>query len=378
MCRKNAINYYSLLSVCHQCKCVCSIKKINVKLVFHEGVDKAKLIVLYDNGLEMQKVDVSKDTSLTETLIETEVHAPYLKVVILGLYKEDRFGNIENFYTNQAYARIDIYKATDNVADQQYKLKLEGISDDIGRVAHTNAIRNEIDELATLRENPKLQENEVLRKQYNAKSSLLMEKERALIKEHNKEFYYQDLFLKNINAWYYYMNKSELLSFFNTTFEDELKNSPFGERILAGIAALEIDENILAPDIALPSLTGKMIELKDYKGKYVLIDFWATWCKPCIQKMPMLKELSVKYKAKGLVTMFISTDTDVEKWNAFKMKNSPDIINILDDEYKVAELWRVQSLPQTFLVDKQGRVIYSTKSSNDENLEKLKAILEKL
>jgi len=353
-------------------------KKISVRLVFHEGVDKAKLLVLYDNGLETQKLDVSKDASLREELMETEVHAPYVKVIILGLYKEDRFGNIENFYTNQAYARIDIYKATDNIANQQYKLKLEGISDDIGRVTHTNAIRNEINELAALRENPKLQGNEVLRKQYNIKISLLRQKEQALIKEHNKEFYYQDLFLKNINTWYYDMNKSELLSFFNTTFDDELKNSPFGERILAGISTLEIDENILAPDISLPSLTGKMIELKDYKGKYVLIDFWATWCKPCIQKMPILKELSAKYKAKGLVTMFISTDTDAEKWEAFTMKNSADIINILDDECKVAELWRVQSLPQTFLVDTQGRVIYSAKSSNDENLEKLKAILEKL
>lgn len=347
-------------------------------MVFHEGVDKNKFVVLYDNGLSTEKFVLAKDASLKEAIIETELHTPYLKVTILGLYKEDKFDNIENFYTNQTNARIDIFKATDSVSNLQYKLKLEGISDDIGRVTYTNALRNEIDELALLRENSDIRKSDTLMKRYNEIAFLLRQKERALIKEYNTEFYYQDLFLTNINTWYYDMNKSELLSFFNTTFDDELKNSPFGERILAGISALEIDENTLAPDISLPSSDGKVIALKDYKGKYVLIDFWATWCKPCIQKMPMLKELTAKFKAKGLVTMFISTDTDAEKWKAFTMKNNPDIINILDDEYKVAELWRVQSLPQTFLIDKQGKVIYSSKSSNDENLKKLKAILEKL
>jgi peroxiredoxin len=71
-------------------------------------------------------------------------------------------------------------------------------------------------------------------------------------------------------------------------------------------------EAIDAPDFTLKSITGEDITLSDYRGKVVLLDFWATWCGPCMQSIPELVRLREKYKDKGLVVLGISVDTTAQ------------------------------------------------------------------
>ncbi|WP_165372109.1 TlpA family protein disulfide reductase [Emticicia agri] len=349
-----------------------------MKLVFHEGVDKKNLTITYDNGLTWQKHPLSKNNIPVEEIIEAETHAPYLKISIIGLYKEDAFDNNEDFYINAESGRIEFFRNLNRKDNLRYKLKLEGVLDDIGQNNHKNTIRKEVDEMAVIRQNPMLGTDESVRMSYNTKAALIQKKERDLIKSNSGQFYYQELFYKKIGQWNADFTEKEIEEFYVSNFDENFRKSAYGQRIANTIADLELDEGTIAPRFSQKGLDGKIIDLINYKDKYVLIDFWATWCKPCVQNLPLLQELAKKYKSKGVVTILISSDSDEEEWKNFIEEHNLDMIHVRDVEDSIGGTWKTNYIPQTFLIDKEGKIIYSAKVSKDESLEKLKRILEEI
>jgi peroxiredoxin len=113
-----------------------------------------------------------------------------------------------------------------------------------------------------------------------------------------------------------------------------------------------------APDFTLKSLDGGDISLSSYKGKVVLINFWATWCGPCKDEMPSMNRLYLKYKNKGLVVLAVSTDDSGESVERFLIKNRVAFPVLLDTGMKVARAkYRVNAQPVTFLIGKDGKII---------------------
>ena len=93
------------------------------------------------------------------------------------------------------------------------------------------------------------------------------------------------------------------------------------------------------------------------KSKYVLIDFWASWCQPCMQEMPNVLSIYSKYKAKGLEIVGISLDKDKESWlNAVK-ENNMTWPQLNDVDGKATQIYGVQSIPHTILVDQTGKIV---------------------
>ena len=112
-----------------------------------------------------------------------------------------------------------------------------------------------------------------------------------------------------------------------------------------------------APDFALRDADGKLVRLSDYRGKVVLLNFWATWCSPCRFEIPWFIEFQRQYKDAGLEVLGISMDED--GWEAVKPFLTRFGVNyrILMGDDMVAQLYGgVDSLPTTFLIDRQGRV----------------------
>lgn len=123
-------------------------------------------------------------------------------------------------------------------------------------------------------------------------------------------------------------------------------------------ATQESDKKIKAPEFALQSTTGKTIKLSDYKGKIVMVDFWATWCPPCRKGVPDLIDLQKKYK-NNLVIIGISLDygktkDDVKPFiKDFKI-NYPVVYY---DEKVLNDYGGIESIPTTFIIDKEGYIV---------------------
>ena len=111
-----------------------------------------------------------------------------------------------------------------------------------------------------------------------------------------------------------------------------------------------------APDFTLPARDGGTVQLSSLKGQVVMINFWATWCGPCRQEMPLLEQLQAKYEPLGFTLLGVNVETDSAAASAW-LKGVPVSFPILfDTKNAVAEQFGVMGMPSSVFVDREGRV----------------------
>lgn len=132
-----------------------------------------------------------------------------------------------------------------------------------------------------------------------------------------------------------------------------------------------------AADFTLQDMSGKSVKLSDYKGKVVLLEFWATWCPPCRATVPGLEKLHNNYKDKGLVVLAVSMDEG--GWDEVKSFISEHRITyaVLKGTDDVAAQYQVRSIPLILILNKEGRISKRyLGAGGDEDLEQdIKSIL---
>ncbi len=117
-----------------------------------------------------------------------------------------------------------------------------------------------------------------------------------------------------------------------------------------------------APQIKLLSADGKAFSFASFKGKYLYIDFWATWCGPCIKEIPSLIELEKEYHGKDITFVSISfdKDADVPKWKNFITKNTMGNIQLwanTEGNNRLTKSWNITSIPRFVILDREGKVV---------------------
>jgi len=117
-----------------------------------------------------------------------------------------------------------------------------------------------------------------------------------------------------------------------------------------------------APDFTLPDVNGKQVSLKDLRGKYLYIDFWATWCGPCIKEIPSLKKTVEEYQGKNIRFMSISYDKagDHEKWRKYVIDNELTGIQLIADvktHSLLNKTFNIDLIPRFLLLDPQGNIV---------------------
>tara|TARA_B100001175_G_scaffold316638_1_gene331099 strand:- start:4060 stop:4575 length:516 start_codon:yes stop_codon:yes gene_type:complete len=123
-------------------------------------------------------------------------------------------------------------------------------------------------------------------------------------------------------------------------------------------ATAQVKEGENAPNFTLKNLDGKEINLNQFRGKHVLINFWATWCGPCKIEMPSLEALYERFKDRNFVLLAISNDmfgANIVK--PFVKAHNINFPVLLDQRLKVSNAFGVVSLPTTFMIDPQGKII---------------------
>jgi thiol-disulfide isomerase/thioredoxin len=107
-------------------------------------------------------------------------------------------------------------------------------------------------------------------------------------------------------------------------------------------------------DLQLESIDGRRLKLADLKGKVVLIDFWATWCWPCVQEMPALKKLRAKYQQKDFEIIAVSIDENGSKVQPFAKVNGLDFF--VSHSPTIGERFKASPIPTTLFIDKLGHL----------------------
>ena len=113
-----------------------------------------------------------------------------------------------------------------------------------------------------------------------------------------------------------------------------------------------------APDFALPAIDGTTVHLSDFKGKVVIVDFWATWCPPCKAEVPDFVRLQAKYRAQGLAVVGLSLDAGgVHDVRPFAEDNNVNYAMLIANDEVANRYGGIVGIPTTFLIDRQGKIV---------------------
>jgi len=113
-----------------------------------------------------------------------------------------------------------------------------------------------------------------------------------------------------------------------------------------------------APDFALKSSSGENLRLSEYRGDVVMVNFWATWCGPCRQEMPLLDELYSRYERVGFSLLGVNIDDDSRKAMNMVSELGVSFPVLFDARKEVSKLYEVNAMPVTVLIDREGTVRY--------------------
>ena len=139
------------------------------------------------------------------------------------------------------------------------------------------------------------------------------------------------------------------------------------------------EERPAAPSFSLPNLAGAEVQLSDFHGKVVLLNFWATWCMSCRQEMPAMEKLWQRYRQQGLVILAVATDEGgAARVRSFVHRLQLTFPVLLDADSRASDGYQVSGLPVSYLIDREGRVADKITGSEDWMSEQATARVEQL
>lgn len=144
----------------------------------------------------------------------------------------------------------------------------------------------------------------------------------------------------------------------------------------AGLSAFTTDRYM--ENFDLPLLNGGNVSLSDYKGKYVLVNFWATWCPPCRMEMPSMQELYKTMQGQDFVMLAISVREDKATVSEFIKASGYSFPILLDQRGTLSGKYTSQGIPSTYLIDPEGKIIAGAVGAKDWNSSSVRLLLQTL
>jgi peroxiredoxin len=133
-----------------------------------------------------------------------------------------------------------------------------------------------------------------------------------------------------------------------------------------------------APDFSLKDLRGGAVSLTSMRGKVVLLNFWATWCPPCVSEMPSLNKLYQELRPRGFEVVAVSLDKSADGVREYISKKGFKFLILIDESNTVSKRYKVFSTPTTFLIDRKGNIVERFYGEYDWQDRDIKTKIEKL
>lgn len=346
-----------------------------LKVEFHNRDLNGKKVFLQDldmNTLGFAKID---STTIEADCFEFKGVAPE-KPFVAFLIIEDAQRPLANFLLESGNIEIKVDSTASFLSGTQINDSLQAF------LTRQNALRASMDSLTrafraeTEKGTPSEEFQKKTESEFNDAANNLISDLFNFTKE-NIDNPLGEFFFATTANYLNFDQKEELFPLIS----DQLKETALFQQIITTHNSEKVTAvGQLYTDIKLPSLNDKEIALSDYvgKNKLVLIDFWASWCGPCIKEMPNVKAAYSKYKEKGFEIVGISLDNDKEAWNAASKRLNiewPQMSDLGGWQSSAAQSYSITSIPTTLLLDSEGKII--AKNLRGEELEKkLAEILE--
>jgi thiol-disulfide isomerase/thioredoxin len=133
-----------------------------------------------------------------------------------------------------------------------------------------------------------------------------------------------------------------------------------------------------APDFTLKSLSGENLKLSELRGEVVMVNFWASWCGPCRQEMPLLEQLYKRYQPMGFTILGINVEEDIGAAKKVLQELPVSFPILFDQENIISERYQVSAMPSTFLLDRDGKLRYLHKGYQPGYEERYQAQIREL
>ncbi|RFZ94561.1 AhpC/TSA family protein [Mucilaginibacter conchicola] len=320
-----------------------------------EHADKAKLVYLLKT--DTTGISVIDSTALSGGKFEFKGNAPYQ-----NLYKVRVNGDIFDLVLQNG----DDVTLKADLADSTHNYEVSG-SDVSAKVKDFNNLSNVYGA-----------KNSKLADEYSAKAAALGKESDSLINIYRPQFQkniadYSAEVIKFVDA-----NKDNLAGFFaaasldrykyeqqmvaySDEIKDKFKDNPSVQAFIKQMEDIKpVSIGHKAPEFTVKGLDGKDIKLADYKGKYVMLDFWASWCQPCRQENPNVVKQYAIYQPKGFNILGISLDTDKGPWESaikadkLTWAHGSDLQRF---EGPTERLYRIEAIPSNFIIDPNGVIV---------------------
>ena len=132
------------------------------------------------------------------------------------------------------------------------------------------------------------------------------------------------------------------------------------------------------PPLALPDLDGRQHRLQDYRGKVVLVNFWATWCEPCREEMPSINRLRASLAGQPFAVLAVNLAEPESRIRRFMEQVPLDFAVLLDRDTRVAKTWQARILPASFVVGPDGRIRYAALGEIDWMRERVRNAIQEM
>ena len=133
-----------------------------------------------------------------------------------------------------------------------------------------------------------------------------------------------------------------------------------------------------APDFSITADSGRTITNTNFGGKLLVLNFWATWCPPCIEELPSLNEFQQRYANAGVVVLGISVDTDEKAYRSFLARARVSFLTARDPDKKINAEYGTLKFPETYIIDSSGKVVRKIISNTDWMSERMTKDVESL